>query len=159
MLLPGREKRILKDLIGRKIESVLYPDKSASLPVEVYIVLNGQVLKVDSCSRQQQPTETARYPQLRVSHIRNLPPYIRLKSIPVDNEIVTSVEVLDEEYQSPKDFVIYTKGIRICCTGNKKISILRNSYREAGLKVSLSDLLSQEEKRESDVLHFERLHY
>lgn len=147
MHLPEREIRILEDLIGRKIEGFFIAQGTVSLPVEAFIQLaDGEIIKIDSCSRLQHPTETLKsYPQLRVQKNCNLPRYPLINLVDSNGEIIQSVQVMGEQFQSDHNFVTYTNGICIHLMGKKALSIMRKTFRHPALEIILRDVMQDDQ--------------
>ncbi|MCF0245480.1 MAG: hypothetical protein HUJ55_01500 [Ileibacterium sp.] len=141
MVIHGYEWGILRDLIGKKAEAVIVPTaaNSVSDPVEAILVLSDHKgILFDSCSRKQKPTETmVNYPQMRVRVIDEVPEYKMGQRIELNEngEIIKRVEIVNEEVLSPSDFVDYTKAIHIEFSGDRDVTITRETFRNPSLQI------------------------
>ena len=141
MVIRGYEWGILRDLIGKKAEALVVPTapNSVSDPVEAILVLSDHKgVLFDSCSRNQKPTETmVNYPQMRVRIIDEVPEYRMGQRIALNEqgEIIQRVEIVNEEFVSPNDFVDYTKAIHIEFSGDRDVTITREIFRNPSLQI------------------------
>lgn len=142
MKLSRDELGLLGDLIGRKAERIIYPmpKDSLSKPVEMVLVLsNGSGLLIDSCFRSQNAVETPEsYPQMRVRMINTIPDYPNGETIELSQyggEIIASIEVTTESVLTSTDNACYTKAVHIEFSGEREVTITRETYRTAALDV------------------------
>lgn len=141
MIMQIQDWNLLRDLIGRKARRILVPVQSGSVssPVEAVIALDdNKGLLIDSCARRQGPLETpVKYPQLRLRYVSPLPEYPRGETIDLSDsgEIIRRVQILNEEIFTPEDNAAFTKAIHIDFSGNRDITIARNSFREPSLRI------------------------
>lgn len=141
MILSGEEMHLLEGLIGRKAEKVLVPvpRESVSKPVEIVLVLNkNKGVLIDSCYRPQKAIETpVGYPQMRVRLIDEIPEYANGEVIELSNygEIVRSVQVMSEQVLTTQDTACYTKAVHIEFTGQREITVTRETFRSPALNV------------------------
>lgn len=141
MVLSGEEMQLLENLIGKKAEQILIPipKNSVSKPVETVLVLSkDKGILIDSCYRPQKAIETPDgYPQMRVRLIEEIPEYANGDAIELSNtgEIVRSIEVTSEHILTPKDTACYTKAVHIEFTGQREITITRETFRNPSLQV------------------------
>lgn len=141
MFIRGYEKNILHNLIGRKARAVIIPESEDGIPdpTEAMLVLSDrQAILFDSCAREQAPTETpVDYPQMRVRMIDSVPEHLRGLTIDLDQngEIIRNVAVINEEISSPDDIASYTKAVHIEFSGDRDVTITRETFRNPSLKV------------------------
>lgn len=141
MILSVEEMNILAGLVGRKAEKVLVPVPKDSLtkPVETVLVLNkNKGILIDSCYRPQQALETPRgYPQMRVRFINHIPEYPNGEVIEFSKsgEIVHAIEVTTEQVVSPKDRVHYAKSVHLKLSGQREVTITRETFRSPALSI------------------------
>lgn len=142
MFIRGYEWGILHNLIGKKAQTVILPDwdENEKLNQAVLVLSDDQGIVIDSCCRDHAPTETiGDYPQLRVRVIDAVPDEIRKTGKAIDlneyGEIIRTVQIVNEEVDSPKDIARYTKAIHIEFSGDRDITITRETFRSPHLQV------------------------
>ncbi len=142
MFIRGYEWGILHNLIGKKAQTVILPewDEDENSNQAVLVLSDEQGIVIDSCFREQAPTETiGDYPQLRVRVIDSVPEEMRMKGKKIDlneyGEIIRTVKIVNEEVDSPKDIARYTKAIHIEFSGDRDITITRETFRSPLLRV------------------------
>lgn len=140
MIMQNREWNILRHLIGKKATKIIVPETADTVnPVEAIIALDEKTgLVIDSCAQKQAPLETGdKYPQLRLRFVSPLPKYKKEQTIDLSDhgEIVRRIEILNEEIFSTEERAMFTKAIHIDFTGDREITIARNTFKEPSLKV------------------------
>lgn len=141
MIMQTQDWRLLENLIGKKARKIMVPVKRGlvSSPVEAVIALGeNDGLLIDSCARRQGPLETpVKYPQLRLRYVSPLPVYPRGETIDLSEtgEIIRRVQILNEELFTPDEIASFTKAIHIDFSGNRDITIARNTFREPSLRI------------------------
>lgn len=141
MFIRGYEWGILHNLIGKKAKKVIIPDPESDgePPVEAVLVLSDQRgIIVDSCCRDQAPTETVEnYPQLRVRMIDEVPEELQGRHINLNEfgEIIRTVKIVNENIASPSELAKYTKAIHIEFSGDRDVTITRETFRDPSLHV------------------------
>lgn len=141
MIMQMQDWRMLEDLIGKKARKIMVPvtRESVSSPVEAVIALGeDDGLLIDSCARRQGPTETPiKYPQLRLRYVSPLPVYPRGETINLSDtgEIIRRVQILNEELFTQDEIAFFTKAIHIDFSGDRDITIARNTFRDPSLRI------------------------
>ena len=141
MIMQKQDWRMLEDLIGRKARKIMVPvrKESVSSPVEAVIALGeNDGLLIDSCARIQGPLETPiKYPQLRLRYVSPLPEYPRGETIDLSEhgEIIRRFQILNEELFTQDEIASFTKAIHIDFSGERDITIARNTFRDPSLNI------------------------
>lgn len=142
MNLSREEMDLLGKLIGRKAERIIMPTPKDSLtkPVEIVLVLSrNRGVLIDSCYRTQRAVETPEgYPQMRVRMINKIPEYVNGHTIELSEfggEIIASIEVTSENVLTSTEQATYTKAVHIEFTGQREVTITRETYRTPSLDV------------------------
>ncbi|MEY8381185.1 hypothetical protein [Ileibacterium valens] len=142
MFIRGYEWGILHNLIGKKAQAVILPDwdDNENSNQAVLVLSDEQGIVIDSCFREHAPTETiGDYPQLRVRVIDSIPDEIKQREKKIDlneyGEIIRTVKIVNEEVDSPSDIARYTKAIHIEFSGDRDVTITRETFRSPQLHV------------------------
>lgn len=142
MIIPVREKSVLRDLIGKKAEAVIVPAPASEVtePANVYLKLSrNSAILLESALRPQSPTETfIHYPQLRLKQQNALPEFKHEQSMQLgrDGEIVRRIIIVNEDYRKNGKFASFTKAIHFDFSGRKEVTFIRSSIATPGLIIT-----------------------